>query len=190
MDPFRLVLFVHVAAAVVLIGSSLFAPLTRAAIRRAATLGELRPWLAFARDSARANPVAALVLLTTGLYLAAGRWSEPWLPVATVLFVTSSALAMGVVKPTMMRLDALAAPGADAPVPPAVDAIRWSTTWDLAADALLANDVGAVFLMTYQPGLAGAIATAAACTAGALAARALRRSGRREASSARVTPAG
>jgi len=190
MDFYRLVLFLHVAAAVVLAGSALFAPLSRAAVRRAATIWELRRALAFARDAVRVNPLAALVLLATGLYLAAGRWSEAWLVAGAALYVASAAVAVGIEKPAMARVAAAAPPSADGPVPASVDAARDSPAWDLATDALLANNVGAFFLMTYQPGPATSAATVAACAAAVLVARGMRRSARRQAAEAPITSLG
>lgn len=169
-----LVPFLHVLAAVVLFGHSLATPLVLAAMRDAPTTAALRPWLRFARDSARVNPLAAVVLLATGVRLGAGRWNEGWLQVACVLFVVDCALAIGVVKATGQRLAALAATAGDAGIPPVVDALRRSPRWTRAADLLVANDVAALLLMYAQPGLAGSVVVTAAATAGMLTFRALR----------------
>jgi hypothetical protein len=73
------VLIVHVFAAVVLIGSALHAPLARGLVRTAATLDDLRRALDFSRRATRWNPVAAVALLGSGVYLGSiGWWSLPW----------------------------------------------------------------------------------------------------------------
>lgn len=174
MRPYSVVLFVHVLAAVVLVGHSLFAPFVHAAIRRATSPAALLGWLGLARDSARVNPLAALTLLATGVYLAAGRWSEGWLQVASVLFFVSSALAVGVVKATGERLARLAAASLERGLTDEIEALRHSPRWAIAADLLVANDLAALFLMVAQPGLVGSILTTVGTNAALLAWRALR----------------
>jgi hypothetical protein len=168
------VLFLHVVAAVTLVGHSLGTPLVLAAIRAAPTVAALRPWLRFAHDSARVNPLAALVLLATGIQLGSGRWDEGWLQVACALFVWSTALAVGVVKATGERVAALAAADAEADISPALDTLRRSARWMLAADALVATDLATLFLMVAQPGLLVSVAVVVAANAGALGLRAVR----------------
>jgi hypothetical protein len=189
MRPYSVVLFVHVLAAVVLVGHSLFAPFVHAAIRKATSPAALLGWLGLARDSARVNPLAALTLLATGVYLAAGRWSEGWLQVASVLFVVSSALAIGVVKATGERLARLAAASLErGGLTDELEALRHSRRWTAAADALLANDLAALYLMVAQPGLVGSILATVAANAALLAWRALRNRGA-PAASRRLSPA-
>ncbi|MCC7383370.1 MAG: DUF2269 family protein [Deltaproteobacteria bacterium] len=180
MSVYGLILFVHVLAGVVLLGGSIFAPLTRAAIRRAETLGALRSWLDFARRSARANPVAAMLLLGTGLYLgSAGWWSAPWFAAASVLFVINSAFAARVVAAESMRLGRAAAVLPDGAVPDHLDRLRWSLRWDTAADVLVACDVATLFLMTNKPTGAVTLATAALAISAVAGRRWLRRRGDR-----------
>lgn len=169
-----LVPFLHVLAAVFLFGHALTTPFVIVAIREAPTPSALWPWLRFARDSARLNPLAALLLLATGIWLGSGRWSEGWLQVACALFVVSSALAVGVVKGTGQRLAALAASADDAAISPAVDALRRSPRWTLAASLIIANQVCSLLLMYAQPGLLSSVAVTVAANAGVLALRALR----------------
>lgn len=171
------VLFLHVLAALVLVGHSVGTPLVLAAIREAPTVGALRTWLRFARDSARLNPPAAMVLLATGIVLAPGRWGQAWLWGAIALWVASTALAVGVVKATGERVGALAGAGADGPLPPELDAARSSARWVLGADALLGTDLAALLLMFTQSGLLGTVLVVAASVAIAVAAGALRRRG-------------
>jgi hypothetical protein len=171
----RLVLFVHLLGAVVLLASSLYGPLTRAAIRCADSLAALRSWLGFARDCARANPLAALVVLLTGVYLGRGRWSEGWLVVSLVVFMADTVIAVAVVEATGKRLGKLAATAGEGPVGEAIDRLRSSLAWDLGADALLASDVAVLYLMLQQPGLGASVAAVVLANAAALAYRLLRR---------------
>lgn len=167
------VLFLHVLAALVLVGHSLGTPLVLAAIRDAPTPPALLAWLRFARDSARVNPFAALVLLASGIQLGSGRWGEGWLQVACALFVVSAALAVGVVKATGERVAALAVAAGEGVVSPAVDELRRSPRWMLAADALIATDLATLFLMVVQPGLLASVALAVGANAAMLGVRAI-----------------
>lgn len=175
MTARAVVLFAHVLAAGVLLGSSLLAPLARDAIRGATSLSALRRWLSFSRDSARLNPAAALVLLGTGLYLAAGRWSEGWLPVSTALFVVTSLVAVKGVAARGERLAALATSAGEGPIGPELDALRRSAAWEIAGDVVAANDVAAVFLMCVQPGLPGSVLAVLVSNAAVAALRMARR---------------
>jgi hypothetical protein len=168
MTLYALVLFAHVLAAAVLVGSSLSAPALHGAIRRAATVAELRPWTRFARDAARLNPASAVVLLATGIYLASGRWTEGWIQVGLALFVVNSALAVRVVKGTLARLGLAAASGEGA-VTESLDALRRSVALEVATHLLIANDVAALYLMVAQPGLAASLAVTVVAAAAAIA---------------------
>lgn len=174
MSILAAVLVLHVLAAILLAGHSFATPLVLAAIRGAPTNATLRPLLLFARDSARASPIAALVLLGTGIWLGAGRWDEGWLQVSAALWLLNSALAGGVVKATGQRLAALVMPAGDGVVSPEADAVRRSPRWDLAAHAMIANDLALLLLMYVQPGLATSVAVTAGAAAAVLGFRALR----------------
>jgi hypothetical protein len=174
MTVHSFVVFVHILAAVVLVGHTLFTPFVQAAVRDAPTLAALRRSLLLARDSGRASPIAALVVLATGLQLASGRWGEGWLPVALGIFVVSSVLAVGVVKATGERLGALAAAAGDGPVTKELESARRSGRWTTAVDALVANDLAMLFLMVVQPGLVASIAVTVGANAALLALRAVR----------------
>jgi hypothetical protein len=70
MNLYALVVFVHVAAAVALLSSSVVAyPGVRRAIRRAHTTQEVRAYLAIGRPPLLLEPVSAVVVLSSGIYL-------------------------------------------------------------------------------------------------------------------------
>ncbi len=178
LSPYTLVLFAHLLSAVVLIGSGLVAPLTHRFICAARTLGELRGWLDFGRRSSKWNPVAALVLLGSGVYLGSvGWWSEPWFFVALAAWVLNATLAGAIVGRTAAALGQAAAPGGEAPVPPEVDALRRSRGWALAHDAMLANDLAILWIMLAKPGLVGSVGLLVVALVAALGLSRLRRHG-------------
>ena len=166
MDAYPLALFLHIAAAIVLIGGSILAsPAIRAAVLRAETLKELRTWLAAGRPLATIDPLASFTLLGSGLYLtsAGGWWNAAWVQFAIVLWVVNLITATRVVGPAMQRLAVTAATSSDGPVDTTVDRLRRTRRWSGGHHVLLANDVGVLYLMTAKPGyLGGAVAIAAA----------------------------
>lgn len=152
-SPYAFMVFVHVASAVALVGQSLGAPLIHARVRGARTLAELRLWLDFARQSARWNPPAALVLLGSGLYLgSAGWWRQPWFQVAVAAWLLNTLLAARLVKPAAAALGAAAARAGDGPVPDDMDALRRRKAW-AAARVMLANDLAILYVMIDKPSL-------------------------------------
>lgn len=155
LSLYSIALLVHVTAGVVLIGSSLFAPITRRAILSTSSIEALRDWLDFARRSVRANPPAALALLLTGLYLGAnGWWSQPWFFVAIAAWLVNVLLAVLVLQRRAMVLGQAAGRAATGPIDAAVDALRRAPSWDTAEDVMLANDLAMIYLMFIKPSLA------------------------------------
>jgi len=170
------VLFVHVGAATVLVSSSIAAPFIVGAMRRAGSVGEIATWLDHERRMVRANPAAALVLLLSGAYLtSAGWWGSGWLAVSMALFVLNAAYAARVVAAESQRIGRAAEMTPEGPVPPALDAVRWSERLDWGADILLGADVAAMFIMINKPTPLVSIVVATLGVGSALVRRTLRR---------------
>ncbi len=177
LEPYSLVLFLHVVSAVALVGHSIGAPLERAAIRQAATLGELKRWMVFAGRSARWNPLVALVLLASGVYLGTvGWWTQPWFLVALGAWFASSFIAGFLVKRTAGLTMEAAMKAGEGSVPPHVDALRRSAAWTFGAQSLLANDLAMLYIMMNKPGLVGSLAAVAVANIACLAPSFLARS--------------
>ncbi len=154
LNTYSLVLLAHVGGAVVLVASSLWAPLVHRAILAAESFAALRSWLHFARSSSRVNPLAALVVLGTGVYLgASGWWSQAWFYVALAAWLANSVLAGAVVGRTAAALGAAAASG-EGPVTGAVDALRRTPSWPIAEAIVRANDLTMLYVMFVKPSLA------------------------------------
>jgi uncharacterized membrane protein len=164
MGPYQLIVFVHVAAAVALLsGSVVGSPAVRAAVRRAQTLQELRAHLAIGRPLHVLEPVSALVLLASGIYLTsvAGFWGLGWVQVATVSWLMNAAIAVTMVKPAIKAVAEQAAIAPDGPVGHPLDALRWSRSWSIGGNLLPANDAAMLWLMTMQPDLVGSLSVVA-----------------------------
>lgn len=158
-----LILFAHVLAGVLLIGSSLFAPVLRFEMRRAQGIAALRSVLLFTRRATEVNPFAALTVLATGLYLGSfGWWHSPWFWVALVLFVGNAVIAVVVPKRFGVRLGRLLEGAPDGVIPAEAERLRWSLAWDLAGNTMLANDVTLLWLMISKPDLAASVAVTVA----------------------------
>lgn len=177
MDLYTLLVFVHVAAAVTLLSGSVVAsPAVRAAVQRARTRQEIRAYLAIGRPLLVLEPVSALIVLATGVYLTsvAGFWSQGWIWVAVAFWVVNAAIAGAIVKPAITRISALAAESADGAIGQDLDAIRWSKAWTRGGDALMAIDGAMLYVMTTKPELIGSLLVVVAAGAIVAAVRVIR----------------
>ena len=153
-EAYAIVLFVHVFAAVALVGHSLSTPVIRNVIREADSLHDLRHWLAFAARAGRLNPVAAVILLATGIYLGSyGWWGQPWFLVSIAAWLVNAALAGAVLKPSYKAVMSAAAKAGEGPVTAEVDELRQSRRLAVSEQAMLASDVVILFVMFNKPGL-------------------------------------
>jgi hypothetical protein len=173
MRWYTLVVFVHIAAAVALMaGSVIGSPAVRAAVRRAATVQELRAYLSLGRPLLVLEPAGALLVLASGIYLTSfWGWSLGWIQVAAGLWILNTAVAAALVHPAHKRIAQAAGGAGDEPVGPQLHALRSSPRWLLGGDVLMANDAAVLYLMVAKPGLAVSLATAAGLNALVLVAR-------------------
>jgi uncharacterized membrane protein len=164
MSAYEFVLFVHVAAAVSLLGGSLFAaPAVRAGVRRAATVTELRTCVRMGRPLEVLNPVAALLVLASGTYLtqSAQFWSLGWVQVAVVFWIVNVITAAGFVKPVITAVALEARSDANEVIGARLDGLRRSPRWTIGGDILMANDAAMLTIMMFRPGLAASLLTVA-----------------------------
>jgi uncharacterized membrane protein len=180
MTVYSVLVFVHVLAAISLVGSSLFGPLLGLAIRRTGTVSSLREWAGYLKRIGDVVGPAAALTLATGLYLGfSGEWwGQGWLEVSLVLFVLAGVGAIGVLDPMAKRLVAAADEAPDGPVPAELDRQRHDPRAAAVESMMLATDVAIVFLMTNKPGFTGSLLAVAVLWAagGAWAVREVRHS--------------
>jgi uncharacterized membrane protein len=161
MSAYVLVVFVHITAAAILVGGSVLAgPAVRAGVRRVRSPQELRPLLAVARLLEVTNPVSALLVLGTGVYLTtvAHFWALGWVQVAVAAWFLSTGVALVVVNPIIRTVAAESGSDAGPVIGERLDALRRSGTWTWGGDLLAANDTAMLFLMTVKPTLGGSLA--------------------------------
>lgn len=152
------VLFVHISSAIALIGGSLVAPHIRTLIADASTVAELKTGLLLARRAARFNPLLAIVLLATGLYMGSlGWWHQPWFVVAFGGWWVNFLLATLVVKRNAIAIRQAALQEGEG-LSERVDRLRRSRGWMIAARVMLGVDFSLLYLMLNKPGLAGSLA--------------------------------
>lgn len=152
--------FLHVAAAMTLLSGSVIAsPAVRAAVRRAQTTQELRAYLAVGRPLLVLEPVSAIVILATGVYLtsAANFWDLGWVQVSIAAWLLNLGVAVTTVKPTISRIADAVSASPDGEVGQHLNTMRWSDRWSIGGDVLMANDAATLYLMTMKPELAGAM---------------------------------
>jgi hypothetical protein len=175
MTSYSVVVFIHVLAAILLVGSSLFGPLLGMALRRAGTVGSLREWAQYFALVVKVTGPAAGIVLVSGLYLgfAGDWWGSGWLEVSLGLFILAGVGAVGVLDPAAKRLVESSEAAPDGPVTAELDQLRRHRRTSSVESMMLATDVSIVFLMTNKPGLMGSLGVVAVAwiLGGALALR-------------------
>jgi uncharacterized membrane protein len=162
MDLYTLGKFTHVAAAIVLVGSYLVAPVVHGAIRASTDVRVLRALARLLQRVITASGPAALLVLASGVYMTLTGWSftVTWIVVALVLFVVNGTIAMSMVDPNVKKLLAAVneVPGG------ALDRKLLELVHDAkvvgAMRIVVGVDVAIVSLMVFKPGPVGAVAVA------------------------------
>ena len=180
---YTIALFTHIVGVLGIFTSVTLELASLFGLRRARLLEEVRAWASLHQVIAWAFPLAALLTLGSGLFLAldAWGWKVPWIDVAFFTFI-----AMGLHgrfnASRHQQLHRSLGEAVSGPVPAELlprlnDPVLWSSTLLLTAIGL-----GVVFLMVVKPDLLGAlIALAIAIVVGlgaSLVLRGVRQTGR------------
>jgi hypothetical protein len=174
MSWYTLVLFLHIASSCLLVGTSIVGePAVRAAARRTSRPEELRAYLGVGSRMAPISPVAALLVLATGLYLtgAIGAWSLGWVQISMALWLANSVVAVRLVKPAVAKVLAASSEASDTSMGPRLDGMRWSAGWTWGVDILATNDAVILCIMVLKPGLPGSVAVLVLAHAAVVAGR-------------------
>lgn len=147
------VLFLHMASAALLMGSTLASRMAEHAVRGAPDLATLRGSLDVVQRTTRFNPVLALILLISGAYLGQeGWWSTMWFWVAVATWFSNLLLAVRFVVPGHRSLGIAAAQAGNGSVPTAIDALRRAMVPAVALDVMIGLDFGTLLIMIVKPG--------------------------------------
>ncbi len=158
LSAYASVLLVHVVSGVFLVGSSVFAPVPRMLALEAPTLPELRAHVTAGHHASKWNPLAAVVLLASGVYLGwYGWWTQPWFFVALAAWLASTVLAVAVIRPIEGALSHAAQATGEWMIPPDADVLRRSRGWTVALASMLATDVSMLPVMYLKPGWTGGL---------------------------------
>jgi uncharacterized membrane protein len=182
MSLYTLGKFVHIASAIVLVGSYLLAPVVHGAIRGVTDVRALRALARLQQHVITASGPAAVLVLASGVYMTLAGWSftQSWIAVALVLFVINGALAMAVVDPQVKKLLAAANEASDGPLDQDLTDLVHDARVVGALRIVVGIDVVIIFLMVNKPGWAGSVAVAgtglALASLAALASRRIRQS--------------
>lgn len=172
MTLYKVALFVHVVGALLLFITLTVQGIGLRSLRRATTAGQVREASGIASLARVAGPFSALAILIPGLYMTASTWGwAGWIVVSLTgwLLIAALGIADGIRLNVVSRTAAEHSSAGDErrERPPLRDPLfvaSWLTRVALA--------VGIVFLMTFKPGLGGALlalAVAAAIGVGASA---------------------
>lgn len=181
MNLYGTALFVHVVAAILLVGGSSWAHVAGSLLQRSQTVSGARSHVHFLSTFVRAAGPLSLLVLLAGAYMAtdAGLWGEGWLLTALGLFIVVGALSVAVVDPTVTRFEETLAEAPDGPLTPALVAALSDRRLTITLALFGGADLALVFLMTNKPSLAGSLTTVAVALGlgGLWAARELRAHG-------------
>lgn len=176
MDLYVVLLFVHILAAVVLVGGSLVSPLLSRRMTGAPSVATLRAHAGVAAAISRVVGPSAAIVLAAGIGMWVMKWplATGWIAVSLVLFTISGVLAGGVADPVLRRLVAAADAADDGPLTADLHALTHDPRLNGAHSLLLTMDIAIVALMTMKPALAPSMGLAvAAVLAGAVLAGAV-----------------
>lgn len=163
MDWYHLALFVHIVGVLVLFAAIGAEFTVLLGLRRCQTVAQVRGWAALDGPIDRLFPLATLLILAAGIYMAltAWGWTTAWIDLAFVALLVMSAQGPLVNGRRFQAIHASAQAAAqaapDGPLPATLvrqlhDPILWISMHTSAAIV-----VGLVFLMTVKPGLVGSL---------------------------------
>ena len=149
------VLWLHIAAAMLLVGGTVASRLAAGGIGAAADLSALRSALDAVGRATRLNPLLAVTVLLSGAVLGGAWWGEPWFRVAVAIWFANLVLAVRFVAPGYRTLHVALEHAGHGAVPAEIDALRRRLPAP-ALDVMIGLDLGVLLLMVLKP--AGATA--------------------------------
>jgi hypothetical protein len=159
MSGYGISLFFHLIGVVGLLGAALMMHAMGTRVRRAATVEEVRTWLGFGRSIQLFFPISSLIILLTGLHLAATGWDfrQPWIIVAIVGLLALVPIGPVVQRPRFMAMGMGAGKASPGRVPPELRALILNPApWRLVS-ATTGVGVGNLWIMTQKPGWIGSL---------------------------------
>ncbi|MPZ16683.1 MAG: hypothetical protein GEV06_02030 [Luteitalea sp.] len=166
MTLYSIVLFLHVVGALGFFGGLAIEWLELRQMRRATSHEQLREWLQALGSLGRLVGPSLLILLVTGMYMAATVWPYPWVGVALVVLFLFPILGIALGGRRMRRM-VKELGTATGPVGSALDARVHDPIFIVSWRLRTALALGIVYLMTTKPVIGHAlIAVAVAAVVG------------------------
>ena len=164
MDAYHVVLFGHIVGATLLVSYGFVMQMLTAGVRRTRTVDGLRTWLSIMAGYAKAGPVAAVVVLLSGLYMTFDAFSfrEGWIVVSLALFVLAGAIAGGVLNKHLAAVLEKAQAAPDGPAPAELVAEATSPRAANFESVMAGLDLSIIFMMTNKPGWGASLMVALA----------------------------
>lgn len=151
-------LFLHIVGALGLFTSLAFEQAGLFNLRRAQTNAQAREWLSLLRALQRIQGPSALILVATGLYMMATRWShQTWAGLGLVGMVLMAIIG-AVVTGRRMKAIVQTLPAGDGQLPGALRARLGDSALGTSASVRVALALGIVFNMSVKPAAGGAVA--------------------------------
>jgi hypothetical protein len=163
------VLFLHVAVAVVTFGIASILLTGMVQMRSAREMSVLRSWAGVNGRIEPAFPVLVLILIGLGawlIHLSQGefRWSDGWVVTSIVALIVMEAYGGIVLAPAGKRLHSLVAAQQDGPVPPQIRVAVLSRAVWAGAFGNTGTALGILFLMPTKPAAPAAVVIVIAAT--------------------------
>lgn len=172
MTAYEFALFVHLLGVVTLFGAIALVETAGVRLRRAASVEHVRLWVGLTRSAAPLFPVALLLVLGSGLFMAADAWTftTPWVVVAIVGVVVMGGVGGAVQGRRFGAIGTAAASAGDGSVPPHLRKLIAAPALWVSVFAPDAGTLGIIWTMATKPGWTGAIvAVVGMATVGAIA---------------------
>lgn len=150
------VLWLHIAAAMLLVGGTVASRLAASGIGAAADLSALRGALDAVLRATRFNPLLAVTVLLSGALLGRLWWGEAWFWVAVATWFANLVLAVRFIAPGHRALHVALEHAGHGAVGAEIDALRRRLPAP-ALDVMIGLDFGVLLLMVVKPSAATAL---------------------------------
>lgn len=160
MSAYDVALFLHLLGVVTLFAAIALVQGAGLCLRRAASAEQVRLWIGWTRSAAPLFPVALLVVVASGLFMAADSWSlsTPWIAVAIVSVIVLGGIG-GIVQGMRFRtIGSAAATTENGPLPPRLRQLIAAPALWITVFTADVGTIGILWTMATKPGWIGSIA--------------------------------
>jgi hypothetical protein len=163
MTAYELALFAHLVGVVTLFAAIALVQTAGARLRRAAKVQHVRLWVDLTRTAAPLFPVALLMVLASGLFMAADFWSftTPWVVVAIAGVIVMGGIGGSAQGRYFAAIGRTARATEDGPVPQSLSELIAAPALWVSVAAPDVGTLGILWTMAIKPGWTGSIVAVA-----------------------------